>query len=82
MAADFRSPFSRAIRPDDTTDTLFRYRRSQERSKDGLTADFYECGRDRSFHLASAKEGASLEESLTGHQNFRDKSLGLQPRTG
>ena len=82
MADDLHSPSFRGIRSDDTSDSPFRYRYSWERGKDGLIADFNECGRDQSFHLASGKEGASLEESLAGHQNLRDKFPGLQPRAG
>lgn len=81
MAADFCNPIAWAIRPDDTADTLFGYRRSQERGKDGQIADFYDYGWDRPFHFASGKR-SSLRESLAGHPNFRDESLGLQPRTG
>ena len=80
MAPDFHSPISRAIRPEDTADTLSGYRRSQQRGKDDyarmvkgfydLITDFYEYGWGQSFHFAPGKEGASFEESLAGHQDF------------
>ena len=59
MAPDFHSPISRAIRPEDTADTLSGYRRSQQRGKDDyarmvkgfydLITDFYEYGWGQSF---------------------------------
>lgn len=89
MAADFHSPISRAIRPEDTADTLSRYRRSQERGKDDyarmvegfydLITDFYEFGWGRSFHFAPGKDGASFEESLAAHQHVLGEALGLRP---
>lgn len=88
MAADFHSPISRAIRSEDTADTLSRYRRSQERGREDyarmvegfydLITDFYEYGWGQSFHFAPGKDGASFEESLAGHQHFLGESLGLR----
>ena len=89
MAADFHNPISRAVRPEDTADTLSRYRRSQERGKEeyarmvegfyDLITDFYEYGWGQSFHFAPGMEGASFQEALTAHQHVLGRALGLQP---
>ena len=89
MATDFHNPISRAIRPEDTADTLSRYRRSQERGREDyarmvegfydLITDFYEYGWGQSFHFAPGKGGASFEESLAAHQQFLGEALGLRP---
>ena len=89
MAADFHNPISRAIRPEDTADTLSGYRRSQERSKEDyarmvegfydLITDFYEYGWGRSFHFAPGKDGTSFEESIADHQHLLGEALGLRP---
>ena len=89
MAAEFHSPISRAIRPEDTADTLSRYRQSQERGKEDyarmvegfydLITDFYEYGWGQSFHFAPGRYGALFEESIAGHQQFLGKALCLRP---
>ena len=65
MGIDFHNPISRAIRPGDTADTLFRYRRSQERGKEDyarmvegfydLVTDFYEYGWGQSVSLRAGE---------------------------
>ena len=89
MAAAFHNPISRAIRPEDTADTLSRYRRSQKRSKEDyarmvegfydLITDFYEYGWGQSFHFAPGKDGTSFEESIADHQHLLGEALGLRP---
>jgi len=86
---DFHNPVSRAMRPEDTAETLSKYRNSQERGKEeyaamvesfyDLITDFYEYGWGRSFHFAPAKGGASFEEAIAGHQHFLGEALGLKP---
>ena len=85
MAADFHNPISRAIRPEDTAETLSKYRLSQERGKADyalmvkafydLITDFYEYGWGQSFHFAPMKNGASFDDCLAAHQHFLAKPL-------
>ena len=66
MATDFHNPISKAVRPEDTAETLSKYRRSQERGKEeyarmvtayyDLITDFYEYGWGQSFHFAPMKK--------------------------
>ena len=89
MATEFHNPISRAVRPEDTVEVLERYRNSQRRGRAEYTAmvesfydlitDFYEYGWGRSFHFAPAKDGASFEEAITGHQHYLGEALGLKP---
>ncbi len=89
MAADFHNPISKAVRPEDTAKTLSKYRNSQEKGNGeyalmvkafyDLITDFYEFGWGRSFHFTPTKDGASFEESITGHQYFLGAAIGLRP---
>ena len=89
MAAEFHSPISRAVRPEDTARTLSKYRDSQERGKEAyaatveayfdLATDFYEFGWGRSFHFAPAKDGESFEESMVAYEHFLGEAMGLKP---
>ena len=89
MAADFHSPISKAIRPEETAEALEKYLRSQERGQEeyalmvqafyDLITDSYEFGWGRSFHFAPTKDGASFEDSLAGHQHFLGEAIGLKP---
>jgi len=91
IAADFHSPITRAIPPEQTVETLTRYRDSQARGGEryapmvtafyDLVTDFYEYGWGRSFHFAPTKDGASFEESLASHQRFLGEAMGLGPGT-
>ena len=77
------------MKPEDTAERLSTYRNSQERGKEeyaamvetfyDLITDFYEYGWGRSFHFAPAKDGASFEEAIAGHQYFLGEALGLKP---
>ena len=89
MPADFHSPISRAIRPEDTAEALSKYLKSQQRGRVeyalmvqafyDLITDFYEYGWGRSFHFAPGKDGVSFEDCLTGHQHFLGEAIGLKP---
>ena len=89
MKTDFHNPISRAMRPEDMAETLSEYRSSQARGKEeyarmvvafyDLITDFYEFGWGQSWHFAPAKDGASFEESIAGHQYFLGESMGLKP---
>ena len=89
MATDFHSPISRAMRPEDTAETVLRYRDNQVRGKEEyepmvrafyeLITDSYEFGWGQSFHFAPAKDGASFQESIAGHQHFLGEALDLKP---
>lgn len=89
MAANFHSPISQAMRPEDSAETVAKYRDSQERGKEeyapmvtafyDLITDFYEYGWGPSFHFAPTKDGASFEESIAGHQRFLGEAIGLRP---
>ncbi len=89
MAANFHNPISKAIRPEDTAETLSKYRRSQGRGKKeyarmvtafyDLVTDFYEYGWGQSFHFAPMKVGESFEESIVGHEHFLGEAIGLRP---
>ena len=89
MTDDFHNPISRAIRSEDTSRTVSRYRNSQERGSEeyasmvrafyDLITDFYEFGWGHSFHFAPGREGGSFEESLASHQYFLGEALGLKP---
>ena len=89
MTSDFHNPISKAVRPEDTAESLLEYRRSQKRGKEeyarmvtafyDLITDFYEYGWGRSFHFAPMKAGESFEESLAGHQYFLGEAIGLRP---
>jgi sterol 24-C-methyltransferase len=89
VAAEFHNPIPRAVRPEDTAEALARYRDSQRRGKEeyaamvevfyDLITDFYEYGWGRSFHFAPAKDGASFEEAMAGHQHYLGEALGLKP---
>lgn len=72
-------------------ETVSKYRNGQERS-DGsyattvtafydLITDFYEYGWGQSFHFAPAKDGASFEAAIAGHQHFLGEAIGLKPGT-
>ena len=88
MAADFHNPISKAMRAEDTAETLSRYLDSQEqgweqypamvRSFYDLITDFYEFGWGRSFHFAPAANGASFKEAIAAHQRFLGEAIGLQ----
>ena len=89
MAADFHNPISKAVLPEDTAETLSRYRRSQKRGRQeyasmvstfyDLITDYYEYGWVRSFHFAPTKDGVSFEESIAGHQHYLGDAMGLKP---
>ena len=89
MATDFHSPISRAVRPQDTVETLSKYRDSHSRSKEeyasmvkafyDLITDFYEFGWSQSFHFAPTRDGASFRESLDQHEYFLGEAIGLRP---
>ena len=89
MANRFHRPISRAVRPEDTAETLATYRDSQQRGKDAYAAmvgtfydlitDFYEYGWGRSFHFAPAKVGVSLEDAQFCHQLLLGEAIGLRP---
>ena len=89
MVANFHNPISKAIRPEDTAETLSKYSRSQERGKEeyarmvtafyDLITDFYEYGWGQSFHFAPMKVGESFEESIVGHEYFLGEAIGLGP---
>ena len=89
MPADFHSPISRAIRPEDTAEALSKYLKTQQRGREeyalmvqafyDLITDFYEYGWGRSFHFAPGKDGVSFEDCLTGHQHFLGEAIGLKP---
>ena len=89
MATDFHNPISKAVRPEDTVETLSKYRNSQEKGIEeyapmvkafyDLITDFYEFGWGPSFHFAPTKDGASFEESIASHQYFLGEAIGLRP---
>ena len=89
MPIEFHSPVSKAIQPDDTVETLSRYRDAHMRSEEqyasmvktfyDLITDFYEWGWGSSFHFAPTRDGASFEQSIAGHQRFLAEDMGLKP---
>jgi sterol 24-C-methyltransferase len=89
VATDFHNPISKAVRPEDTVETLSEYRRSQGRGKeeyarmvtafDDLITDFFEYGWGQSFHFAPMNVGESFEESIAGYQHFLGEAIGLRP---
>ena len=89
MPIEFHSPVSKAIQPDDTVETLSRYRDTHARSGEeyasmvkafyDLITDFYEWGWGPSFHFAPTKDGASFEQSIASHQHFLAEDMGLMP---
>lgn len=89
MATDFHNPILKAFRPEETEETLSKYRRSQGRGKEeyasmvtafyDLITDFYEYGWGQSFHFAPMKVGESFEESIASHQYFLGEAIGLRP---
>ena len=89
VATDFHNPISKAFRPEETEETLSKYRRSQGRGKEeyasmvtafyDLITDFYEYGWGQSFHFAPMKVGESFEESIASHQYFLGEAIGLRP---
>ena len=89
MGISFHNPISKAVRPEDTVETLSEYRRSQGRGKEeyarmvtafyDLITDFYEYGWGQSFHFAPMKVGESFEEAIVGHEYFLGEAIGLRP---
>ena len=89
MASDLHNPIPGALRPDRVAETVSKYRDGQERADGGYAAtvtafydlitDFYEYGWGQSFHFAPAKDGASFEEAIAGHQHFLGEAIGLKP---
>jgi len=89
VAADFRTPISKAVRPEDTTEVLSKYRRSQGRGKEeyasmvtafyDLITDAYEYGWGQSFHFALMEPGVSFGESIANHEYFLGEAIGLKP---
>ena len=89
MAVAFRNPVARSTRPADTVETLSTYRSAHARGEEDYAAmvnafyhlitDFYEFGWGPSFHFAPARDGASFEDSLAGHQRFLGEAMGLGP---
>ena len=90
MADNFHNPISKALRPEETAETLSEYRRSQGRGHKkeyarmvttfyDLITDFYEYGWGQSFHFAPTKVGESFEESIVGHEYFLGEAIGLRP---
>ncbi len=87
--ADFHSPISKAVQPEETAGVLSKYRSSQKRGREeyasmvtafyDLITDFYEYGWGRSFHFAPMKVGMAFEEALAAHQHFLGEALDLKP---
>ncbi len=89
MATDLHNPISKAVRPEDTAETLSKYHKNWEGGKEeyaptvtafyDLVTDLYEYGWGQSFHFAPMKVGESFEESIANYEYFLGEAAGLKP---